>query len=70
MAAIPTAKFADTARRLAHLAAVAMGWRPGEFWTATPAELVTALGLDAPSDDRPADTAMLRGLMEQYPDEP
>ena len=62
--------FADMARRLAHLAAVAMGWRPGEFWAATPAELVTALGLDAPADDRPADTAMLKGLMERYPDEP
>lgn len=62
--------FADMARRLAHLAAVAMGWRPGEFWAATPAELVTTLGLDAPADDRPADTAMLKGLMERYPDEP
>jgi hypothetical protein len=67
---MPTIMFADMARRLAHLAAVAMGWRPGEFWAATPAELVTALGLDAPADDRPADTAMLKGLMERYPDEP
>jgi hypothetical protein len=62
--------FADAARRLAHVAAMALSWRPAEFWAATPADLVTALGLDAPANERPADTAMLKGLMERYPDEP
>jgi hypothetical protein len=61
--------FADTARRLAHVAAVTLGWRPGDFWAATPADLITALGLDTAVADRPADTAMLKGLMERYPDE-
>lgn len=31
--------FADTARRLSGTAARVLGWRPGEFWAATPAEL-------------------------------
>src|SRR5690606_28443838 len=31
--------FADTARRLSGVAARVLGWRPGEFWAATPAEL-------------------------------
>lgn len=35
--------FGDAALRLAGLAAQALGWRPAEFWAATPAELVTAL---------------------------
>lgn len=62
--------FADAARRAAHLAAVLLGWRPVEFWAATPAELVTALGLDAAPAVAAADARMLRGLMERFPDEP
>jgi hypothetical protein len=37
------ADFAAAALRLAGLAAQVLGWRPGEFWAATPAELSTAL---------------------------
>lgn len=33
------AEFADAAVRLAGLAGVLFGWRPSEFWDATPAEL-------------------------------
>ncbi|WP_439547269.1 phage tail assembly chaperone [Sandarakinorhabdus sp.] len=59
--------FADAARRAAHVAAAVLGWRPGEFWAATPAELLTALGLDtAPA--APADAAKLAALMEAFPD--
>ena len=60
--------FADAARRAAHVAAAALGWRPAEFWGATPAELVTALGLDAPLADAPINAGLLSGLMEQFPD--
>ncbi|WP_353200770.1 phage tail assembly chaperone [Sandarakinorhabdus sp.] len=63
--------FSGAARRAAHVAATALGWRPGEFWTATPAELVTALGLDLGLDAQPqapADTAKLAALMEAFPD--
>ena len=41
-----TDRFAHAATRLAGIAARLLGWRPGEFWRATPAEL--ALSLDAP----------------------
>jgi hypothetical protein len=34
-------RFADAARRLAGQVALLLGWRPDEFWTATPAELAT-----------------------------
>lgn len=43
-----TARFGDAALRWAGLSAQALGWRPAEFWAATPIELATAL---APSDD-------------------
>lgn len=36
--------FADAAARLAGVAAQALGWRPVEFWAATPAELALSLG--------------------------
>lgn len=35
--------FAATARRWNPLAARLLGWRPDEFWRATPAELALAL---------------------------
>ncbi len=38
--------FARSAARLAGLAARALGWRPSEFWAATPAELALSLGTE------------------------
>ena len=35
--------FGAGARRLAGLAARLLGWRPTEFWAATPAELAAAI---------------------------
>ena len=35
--------FAERAAALAGLAAAALGWRPHEFWAATPAELALSL---------------------------
>jgi hypothetical protein len=32
-------RFADAARQLAGQSALLLGWRPHEFWSATPAEL-------------------------------
>jgi len=43
-----TPRFGEAALRWAGLAAQLLGWRPAEFWAATPAELATAL---APADD-------------------
>ena len=33
----------DSARRLAGLAGALLGWRPDEFWRATPAELAEVI---------------------------
>ncbi len=38
-----TKHFADTAPRWACVAAQFLGWRPNEFWCATPDELALAL---------------------------
>ncbi|MBU6167362.1 MAG: phage tail assembly chaperone [Alphaproteobacteria bacterium] len=61
-----TARFADVARRAARAAALVLGWRPADFWAATPAELLTCLGQDAA--DAPADAGLLARMMEQFPD--
>lgn len=40
---IMRAMFMEGAARLAGIAAVLLGWRPGEFWAATPDELAGVL---------------------------
>lgn len=60
--------FAEAARRAAHVASAALGWRPAEFWAATPAELVTALGLDAAPAAAPVTAGGLAAMMERFPD--
>lgn len=59
--------FAATAARLAGLSGALLGWRPDEFWRATPAELEAILAALAPSPDA-ADPALLARLKEQFPD--
>jgi uncharacterized phage protein (TIGR02216 family) len=62
------ADFADAASRLAGAAALLLGWRPDEFWRATPAELAAVLtamrGETAPAVSR----GELERLMEVHPD--
>jgi Phage tail assembly chaperone protein, TAC len=36
--------FGDAAARLCGAAAQLLGWRPDEFWSATPADLANAVG--------------------------
>ena len=60
--------FGESAAKLAGLTAPLLGWRPDEFWDATPAELAIALqsfeiGVDAP------DLATLEELKRRFPDE-
>jgi hypothetical protein len=62
-------EFASAARRAARVAAALLGWRPAEFWAATPEELRTALGVDEASEGAPATSEMLRQLMEAFPDD-
>ena len=65
-----TGGFAQFAARLAGVAGALLGWRPGEFWAATPAELacvITALTGDDPPA-APPDASTIARLMEEYPD--
>jgi hypothetical protein len=62
--------FGAAASRLAGLAGVLLGWRPQDFWAATPAELAAVLavmGGATPSDD-PLASGDLARLMELFPD--
>jgi hypothetical protein len=73
-------RFADAAVRLAGLAGVMLGWRPDEFWCATPEELGTILATLAGADGidaallaraamQPVDASILTRLQEQFPDD-
>ena len=69
-AAVGPADFAAAARVAARLAAT-LGWSPDQFWSSTPAELRTALGLDLPPvavPAVPAAAADLARLREAFPD--
>ena len=60
--------FSEAAARLAGLAGAMLGWRPDEFWNATPAELaavMSALVGDAP---QPVSADDLARLKEMFPD--
>lgn len=59
--------FAANAQRLAGLSAVLLGWRPHEFWAATPDELATSLHELLPQTPLPNAEDIAR-LMEMYPD--
>ena len=64
------AGFADTAARLAGVAAVLLGWRPDEFWRATPEELAGVLAALAGDGgaDAPVDGAVVERLRAMFPD--
>lgn len=63
-------RFAQAAGRLAGVAGWLLGWRPEEFWRATPAELAAVLraarGEEAPGEG--VDGPELRRLMGVMPD--
>nr|WP_082665345.1 phage tail assembly chaperone [Sphingopyxis sp. H115] len=45
------------------------GWRPDEFWTATPADVRAVLGGWVEADDAAGfDDAALAAMMERFPD--
>jgi hypothetical protein len=62
--------FAASAARLAGLAAVLLGWRPHEFWAATPEELAGVLAALAGDSEGavPPDAATMAALKEMFPD--
>lgn len=62
-----TQTFGEAAVRLCGAAAMLLGWRPAEFWDATPAELVAALQAAGPAPDAP-DECTIDMLRRQFPD--
>jgi uncharacterized phage protein (TIGR02216 family) len=60
--------FANAAARLCGQCALALGWRPDEFWRSTPAELDCVLAAFAEQQNLPPDTTDLNNLMELFPD--
>lgn len=58
--------FGGTASRLSGAATVLLGWRPSEFWEATPAELAAAL---QPGGAEGLGRQEITELMRRFPDE-
>ena len=60
--------FGEAAARLCSAAAMLLGWRPGEFWNATPAEFALSLQPLRAEAEGP-DTATIEALQRRFPDE-
>jgi len=61
--------FSEAAARLAGLAGALLGWRPDEFWRATPAELAGVLAaLTGDGGAAPLSRDELTRLKERFPD--
>lgn len=60
-----TESFGDAATRCCSLAAQMLGWRPGEFWSATPAELVMALRVPHECAASPPSRETIARMMER-----
>lgn len=58
------------ARAVEHFSAAALllGWRPNEFWAATPAELSAALGGVSGGANAP-DKKLIEALRKRFPDQ-
>jgi uncharacterized phage protein (TIGR02216 family) len=59
--------FIELACRLAGQTALTLGWRPDDFWNATPAELASIVAALSGGSEA-ADAQTLSNLMEQFPD--
>lgn len=57
--------FGAAARRLAGLTGRLFGWRPAEFWQATPAELKAMLDPEAEAPTNPLSRGELARLLER-----
>ena len=60
--------FSEAAARLAGVAGALLGWRPDEFWSATPAELAAVVGAMAGEAGEAMAPPDLARLMEMFPD--
>ncbi|WP_017672460.1 phage tail assembly chaperone [Blastomonas sp. AAP53] len=63
-------RFADAARTLAGIAARMLGWRPYEFWAATPDELAAALTVPGDPVALPPEPQAIAALRSLFPDTP
>jgi uncharacterized phage protein (TIGR02216 family) len=59
--------FGEGAARLAAIAGQLLGWRPDEFWTATPAELTLAIDVGGIGDA--PDAMTIEELRRRFPDQ-
>lgn len=57
--------FSACAARLAGMVPRALGWRPAEFWDATPAELAAILSMDGGAGGETLTRAELNTLLER-----
>ncbi|MEM6475411.1 MAG: phage tail assembly chaperone [Pseudomonadota bacterium] len=61
-----TTSFSEAAPQWAAIASQLLGWRPAEFWQATPAELATALRApDAAHEGSAPSRTLIAELMER-----
>lgn len=60
--------FGAAAARLCGAASMLLGWRPNEFWEATPTELARALGGPEAAVGGP-DTETIEALRRRFPDD-
>lgn len=60
-------RFGEEAARLCNAAALLLGWRPEDFWDATPAEL--ALVLQGQACAEGPDVATIEALKRRFPDQ-
>lgn len=60
--------FGEAAARLSSAASLLLGWRPREFWNATPAELALALNI-ARVDAEAPDADTIAALRRRFPDD-
>ena len=62
--------FTDVATKLAAQTTLTLGWRPDNFWNATPAELLGILQAVAGDGEAPPSADVIHELMTQFPDRP
>lgn len=65
-----SAGFGKVTARLCGQAALLLGWRPDEFWAATPEELACVIGAHAPATGEGLDRKTLDRMMERENDGP
>ena len=63
-----TSSFGEAAAQLCGIASTLLGWRPDEFWNATPAELAIALVPPGPAAD-PLQPELFAELRRLFPDD-